>query len=128
MVLKLLSTQLQLLQMLQDKGYPATETDSGYDVVVPDNYPLTSVPGGIGPAGPVGPAGPAGLTGPMGPTGIGLQGPAGTNGTNGTDGASAYDQAVTGGYTGLEADFEADLAAVEGLEAALDIIVGGDPA
>lgn len=40
-------------------------------------------------------------------------------GTNGTNGASAYDQAVTGGYTGTLSEFYADLAALDNLAAEL---------
>lgn len=60
------------------------------------------------------------ITGPTGATGA-----AGTNGTNGTDGAdgeSAYAAAQTGGYTDTQANFYADLAAIEGLADALAAI------
>ena len=39
-------------------------------------------------------------------------------------GVSAYTSAVKGGYAGTEADFYADLAAIEGLAAELEAIVG----
>lgn len=83
MILHLLSTQTQLLQMLQAKGYPVAVAGSGYDVTVPDNYPITSTPGGQGPAGPAGPAGVQGIQGATGLTGIGIQGPAGAAGAAG---------------------------------------------
>ena len=38
--------------------------------------------------------------------------------------ASAYEQAQTGGYTGTLSDFYADLASIEGLDAAITAIVG----
>ena len=40
----------------------------------------------------------------------GAKGDTGATGATGQDGASAYDQAVAGGYTGTEAQFESDLA------------------
>ena len=74
--------------MLQGKGYPAVATATGWDVTVPDTYPINATPGAQGPAGPEGPAGPQGPIGPMGPTGIGLQGPAGAQGIQGPAGAA----------------------------------------
>lgn len=56
------------------------------------------IPGEDGAPGPQGPTGPVGPTGPQGP-----KGPAG-------DGKSAYQQAVEGGYTGTESEFNAILA------------------
>ncbi|MEQ9131168.1 MAG: hypothetical protein RLO11_02125, partial [Salinisphaeraceae bacterium] len=64
--------------------------------------------GDPGPAGPEGPKGETGDTGPAGPEGP--EGPQGPPGTEGTDGASAYDQAVAGGYGGTLSEFEAILA------------------
>ena len=54
--------------------------------------------------------------GPQGPQGSqGIQGPAGSDGApgaDGQDGKSAYASAIDGGYTGTEAQFNSDLAAV----------------
>ena len=72
-------------------------------------------PQGIqGDTGPQGPKGDTGATGPQGPQGkTGPQGPAGA------DGQSAYAAAQAGGYTDTQANFYADLAAMQGLASAL---------
>ena len=55
--------------------------------------------------------GDTGATGPQGPKGdTGPAGPDGTPGAAGADGKSAYQYAVEGGYTGIEAEFSAKLA------------------
>ena len=56
----------------------------------------------------------AGAPGPQG-----IPGPAGEPGHAGADGQSAYAAAQTGGYTGTEATFYADLAAMQNLAAEL---------
>ena len=61
--------------------------------------------GGIG-VGPQGPEGPQGI-----------QGPAGERGVAGSDGQSAYAAAQAGGYAGTQAEFYADLAAMDGMAA-----------
>lgn len=61
--------------------------------------------GGIG-VGPQGPEGPQGI-----------QGPAGERGVAGSDGQSAYAAAQVGGYVGTQAEFYADLAAMDGMAA-----------
>lgn len=48
---------------------------------------------------------------------------AGATGPQGERGYSAYEQAVTGGYTDTEAAFLADLAAIEGLAAELEALL-----
>lgn len=53
----------------------------------------------------VGPQGPQGATGPQGP-----QGPTGPQGPKGEDGTSAYEAAVSAGYTGSEQEFNSALA------------------
>lgn len=61
-----------------------------------------------------------GADGAKGDTGAtGLQGPKGDTGPAGADGQSAYDAAKAGGYTGTEATFYADLAAIQDLAAEL---------
>lgn len=83
-----------------------------------------------GPKGDIGPQGPKGDTGatgqkgdtgdvgPKGPKGdTGPQGPKGDTGAAGADGKSAYVSAQDGGYTGTEAQFNTDLAAVGGKQA-----------
>ena len=65
-----------------------------------------------GDTGDVGPQGPKGDTGAQGDTGP--QGPKGDTGAAGADGKSAYASAQDGGYTGTEAQFNTDLAAVGG--------------
>lgn len=57
--------------------------------------------------------GETGSTGAQGPTGpAGANGAAGADGEDGADGKSAYASAQDGGYTGTEAQFNTDLAAV----------------
>ena len=59
--------------------------------------------------------GETGSTGEQGPTGpAGANGAAGADGEDGADGKSAYASAQDGGYTGTEAQFNTDLAAVGG--------------
>ena len=68
--------------------------------------------GDTGPQGPHGDKGDTGAQGPKGDTGdTGSQGP---KGDTGADGKSAYASAQDGGYTGTEAQFNTDLAAVGG--------------
>ena len=55
------------------------------------------------------------LKGPQGETGA--TGAAGADGNDGADGKSAYQSAQDGGYTGTEAQFNTDLAAVSGKQA-----------
>ena len=73
--------------------------------------------GSQGPQGERGPAGADGATGPKGPVG-----PKGDTGDTGPAGQSAYAAAQAGGYTGTQANFYADLAAMQGLASALAAI------
>ena len=91
-----------------------------------------------GPQGPAGPKGPKGDTGDTGPQGIqgptgpagpkgdtgatGETGPQGPAGADGAAGQSAYASAQAGGYTDTQANFYADLAAMQGLASALAAI------
>ena len=62
--------------------------------------------------------GETGNTGAQGPTGpAGTNGATGADGKDGADGKSAYTSAQDGGYTGTEAQFNTDLAAVGGKQA-----------
>ena len=77
--------------------------------------------GDTGPQGPKGDTGDTGSQGPKGDKGdtgaqgdTGPQGPKGDTGAAGADGKSAYASAKDGGYTGTEAQFNTDLAAVSG--------------
>ena len=82
--------------------------------------------GDVGPQGPkgdtgaIGPQGPKGDTGSQGPQGD--VGPKGETGATGATGQSAYAAAQAGGYTDTEANFYADLAAMQGLVSALAAI------
>ena len=85
--------------------------------------------GDIGPQGPKGDTGATGATGSQGPKGdkgdMGPQGdvgPKGDTGATGATGQSAYAAAQAGGYTDTEANFYADLAAMQGLASALAAI------
>lgn len=105
-------TNLVLLTTLKgDKG------DSG----------ATGTQGATGSTGATGAQGVQGIQGVKGDTGLqGIQGIAGTNGVNGTngiDGKTAYASALTGGYIGTEANFNADLAAMHGLAANLEVLL-----
>lgn len=66
-----------------------------------------------GDAGAAGPKGDAGAVGPQGPKGdtgpAGAQGPKGDAGPAGADGTSTYQAAVSGGYTGTEAQLNGAL-------------------
>ena len=68
------------------------------------------------------------LKGPQGETGA--TGAAGADGADGADGKSAYQSAKDGGYTGTEAQFNTDLAAVSGKQARITAggILKGDGA
>ena len=71
-----------------------------------------------GPKGDTGPQGPQGEKGEKGEKGdTGPQGPKGDTGAAGADSKSAYAYAQDGGYTGTEAQFNTDLAAVSGKQA-----------
>ena len=80
-------------------------------------------PGEKGDTGPQGPQGPKGDKGDTGPQGdAGPKGDTGPAGAAGSDGQSAYAAAQAGGYTDTQANFYADLAAMQGLASALAAI------
>ena len=80
-------------------------------------------PGEKGDTGPQGPKGDKGDTGLQGPQGEkGPKGDTGPAGAAGSDGQSAYAAAQAGGYTDTQANFYADLAAMQGLASALAAI------
>lgn len=84
-------------------------------VAIPSIQGAKGDTGATGATGPQGPKGDKGDTGPQGPQGdTGPQGPKGDTGAAGADGKSAYASAQDGGYTGTEAQFNTDLAAVGG--------------
>lgn len=78
---------------------------------------LKGAKGDTGSQGPQGERGPAGADGAQGPVG-----PKGDTGDTGPAGQSAYAAAQAGGYTGTQANFYADLAAMQGLASALAAI------
>ena len=78
---------------------------------------LKGAKGDTGSQGPQGERGPAGAGGTQGPAG-----PKGDTGDTGPAGQSAYAAAQAGGYTGTQANFYADLAAMQGLASALAAI------
>lgn len=86
----------------------------------------TGATGPKGPKGDTGPQGEQGIQGPAGPQGPkgprGVPGDMGPQGPSGAAGQSAYAAAQAGGYTGTEANFYADLAAMQGLASALAAI------
>ena len=81
---------------------------------------LKGAKGDTGSQGPQGERGPAGADGATGPQGT--VGPKGDTGDTGPAGQSAYAAAQAGGYTGTQANFYADLAAMQGLASALAAI------
>ena len=78
---------------------------------------LKGAKGDTGSQGPHGERGPAGADGAQGPVG-----PKGDTGDTGPAGQSAYAAAQAGGYTDTQANFYADLAAMQGLASALAAI------
>ena len=80
----------------------------------------TGARGEKGDTGATGATGPKGDIGPQGPQGD--MGPKGETGATGATGQSAYAAAQAGGYTDTEANFYADLAAMQGLASALAAI------
>ena len=84
---------------------------------------LSALKGEKGDTGAQGPKGDKGDTGDKGPQGdTGPEGPQGPAGADGAAGQSAYAAAQAGGYTDTQANFYADLAAMQGLASALAAI------
>ncbi|MDD7737746.1 MAG: hypothetical protein PUJ34_06670 [Subdoligranulum sp.] len=121
------STWENLIALAELKGEPGkngADGDPGADGATGPQGPV----GPKGDTGDTGPAGPKGETGEQGPQGIqgetGPQGPKGDTGATGPQGPtgpagqSAYAAAQAGGYTGTQANFYADLAAMQGLASA----------
>lgn len=109
-------------------GAPGAKGDKG-DAFTYSDFTveqLAALKGEKGDTGAQGPKGPQGETGPKGDTGdVGPQGPVGPKGDTGDTGPagqSAYAAAQSGGYTGTQANFYADLAAMQGLASALAAI------
>lgn len=112
-----------------DTGEPGAKGDTGAAGPQGETGPQgpKGDTGDTGPQGPKGDTGDTGAQGPKGDTGAqgetGPQGPkgdtgaAGADGADGADGKSAYASAQDGGYTGTEAQFNTDLAAVSGKQA-----------
>lgn len=94
-------------------GSPATVENAGTSSAAVLVFGIPQGPkGDTGATGATGAKGPKGDTGATGATGA--KGPKGDTGAAGADGKSAYQQAVEGGYTGTEAEFEALLAGIDG--------------
>lgn len=93
----------------------------------PESRNIKGPQGETGATGPQGPQGETGATGPQGPAGQngaqGATGPQGPSGEDGHDGASAYQQAVAGGYTGTLEQFIAALSDVGNKQS--KVTVGG---
>ena len=115
------------ITMRTDGGYIQYSTDDGstWENLIALSE-LKGEKGDTGPRGPQGEQGPQGERGPAGADGAtGLQGPIGPKGDTGDTGPagqSAYAAAQAGGYTGTQANFYADLAAMKGLASALAAI------
>lgn len=93
-------------------GYIFTPSVSSEGVLSWSNNGSLSNPESVSIRGPKGDTGAKGAQGPQGPQGP--QGEKGETGATGADGKSAYQYAQNGGYTGTEAQFNTDLAAVGG--------------
>lgn len=106
---------LDNIAMRVDGGYIQYSTDNGKTWVN-----LIAEADLKGDTGPQGPQGPKGDTGPQGDAGP--KGDTGPAGAAGSDGQSAYAAAQAGGYTDTQANFYADLAAMQGLASALAAI------
>lgn len=118
-------TAEQLAALKGEKGDTGATGPQGPQGLKGDTGPqgLKGDTGATGATGPQGPKGDKGDTGPQGPQGAtGPKGDTGPAGTAGSDGQSAYDAARTGGYTDTQANFYADLAAMQGLASALAAI------
>lgn len=89
-----------------------TELQSAVDTALAQAKASGAFDGADGATGPQGEQGQQGIQGETGPQGP--QGPQGDTGAAGADGKSAYASAQDGGYTGTEAQFNTDLAAVGG--------------
>ena len=104
----------------EDGGYysPAVDADGNLSWTA-SKADMPAVDGANikGPKGDKGENGATGATGQVGP-----QGPKGDTGDPGPAGQSAYAAAQAGGYTGTQANFYADLAAMQGLASALAAI------
>lgn len=108
-------------------GTPSVEvTASGPDTAKVFTFTFKNLKGAKGDAGATGSQGPKGDTGPQGEKGdTGAQGPKGDTGATGpagSNGESAYDAAQSGGYTDTQENFYSDLAAMQGLSAALSAL------
>lgn len=102
-----------------DKGDPFTYSDFTEAQLAA----LKGPKGDTGAAGPKGDTGATGAQGPKGETGAtGATGSQGPKGDTGPAGQSAYAAAQAGGYTDTQANFYADLAAMQGLASALAVI------
>lgn len=109
-----------------DAGGNLSWTASKTGMPAVDGANIKGPKGDTGATGETGPKGDTGATGPQGPQGIqgetGPQGPKGDTGAAGPAGQSAYAAAQAGGYTDTQANFYADLAAMQGLAATLAAI------
>ena len=97
-----------------------------------ENGNVYEIPALVGKKGDKGDTGATGEQGPQGNDGYtpikgtdyfdGTNGTNGTDGTDGTNGTSAYAAALSGGYSDTEANFNADLAAIQSLASVLGAI------
>ena len=111
---KYTESQLPLPEVSVGPQGPKGEKGDKGDAFTYDDFTVEQLAALKGEKGDTGPHGPIGETGPQGPKGdTGPQGPAGA------DGQSAYAAAQAGGYTDTQANFYADLAAMQGLAATL---------
>ena len=109
-------TSEQLAALKGEKGDTGAQGPKG-------DTGATGSQGPKGDTGSQGPKGDKGDTGPQGPKGdTGDTGATGATGATGPAGQSAYAAAQAGGYTDTEANFYADLAAMQGLASALAAI------
>lgn len=105
-------------------GVNGQDGQSAYELAVANGFNgtetqwLASLKGAKGDTGAVGPQGSSGKDGVTG-----AQGPAGKNGVDGKNGQSAYELAVTSGFTGTESEW---LTSLKGKDGAAGSGTGGD--
>lgn len=104
-------------------GPQGADGKSAYQIAVESGFSGTEAEWLASLKGPIGETGPQGIQGVQGPQGEqGPQGDTGPKGDTGPAGQSAYAAAQAGGYTDTQANFYADLAAMQGLASALAAI------
>ena len=104
-----------IIKVIEDSAPTAsiTPTPTGATITITDKDGTHTANISNGAKGEQGPKGEQGIPGDKGDKGDkGAQGPKGPQGEKGNDGKTAYQSAVSGGYSGTESQFNTDLADV----------------